>query len=78
ADDGSGTDIRNCAIEGDPDELMAEYGEDICGETGKHISSVVDAAMDLYNLYIIAADMQEENIGDHTFGFDQYFKTISP
>ena len=76
ADDGSGTDIRNCAIEGDPDELMAEYGEDICGETGKHISSVVDAAMDLYNLYIIAADMQEENTGDHTFGFDQYFKTI--
>ena len=78
ADDGSGTDIRNCAIEGDPDELMAQYGEDICGETGKHITSVVDAAMDLYNLYIIAADMQEENIGDHTFDFDQYFKTISP
>ena len=76
ADDGSGTDIRNCAIEGDPDELMAEYGEDICGETGKHISSVVDAAMDLYNLYIIAADMQEENIGDHTFDFDQYFADV--
>ncbi len=76
ADDGSGTDIRNCAIEGDPDELMAEYGEDICGETGKHISSVVDAAMDLYNLYIIAADMQEENTGDHTFGFDQYFADV--
>ena len=80
ADDGSGTDIRNCAIEGDPDELMAEYGEDICGETGKHITSVVDAAMDLYNLYIIAADMQEENTGDHTFDFDQYFTNtnISP
>lgn len=76
ADDGSGTDIRNCAIEGDPDELMAEYGEDICGETGKHISSVVDAAMDLYNLYIIAADMQKENTGDHTFNFDQYFKRL--
>ncbi len=76
ADDGSGTDIRNCAIEGDPDELMAEYGEDICGETGKHISSVVDAAMDLYNLYIIAADMQEENTGDHTFDFDQYFADV--
>lgn len=80
ADDGSGTDIRNCAIEGDPDELMAEYGEDICGETGKHITSVVDAAMDLYNLYIIAADMQEENTGDHTFDFNQYFTNtnISP
>lgn len=77
-DDETGEDIRNCAIEGDPDELMAQYGEDICGETGKHITSVVDAAMDLYNLYIIAADMQEENIGDHTFDFDQYFKTISP
>lgn len=76
ADDGSGTDIRNCAIEGDPDELMAEYGEDICGETGKHITSVVDAAMDLYNLYIIAADMQEENTGDHTFDFDQYFADV--
>lgn len=76
ADDGSGTDIRNCAIAGDPDELMAEYGEDICGETGKHISSVVDAAMDLYNLYIIAADMQEENTGDHTFDFDQYFADV--
>lgn len=69
-DDETGEDIRNCAIEGDPDELMAQYGEDICGETGKHITSVVDAAMDLYNLYIIAADMQEENIGDHTFDFD--------
>lgn len=76
ADDGSGTDIRNCAIEGDPDELMAEYGEDICGETGKHITSVVDAAMDLYNLYIIAADMKEENTGDHTFNFDQYFADV--
>ena len=76
ADDGSGTDIRNCAIAGDPDELMAQYGEDICGETGKHITSVVDAAMDLYNLYIIAADMQEENTGDHTFNFDQYFADV--
>ncbi|MBE5065975.1 histidine-type phosphatase [Bifidobacterium saeculare] len=76
ADDGSGTDIRNCAIAGDPDELMAQYGEDICGETGKHITSVVDAAMDLYNLYIIAADMQEENTGDHTFKFDQYFADV--
>ena len=75
-DDVTGEDIRNCAIAGDPDELMAQYGEDICGETGKHITSVVDAAMDLYNLYIIAADMKEENTGDHTFNFDQYFKGL--
>lgn len=75
-DDVTGEDIRNCAIAGDPDELMAQYGEDICGETGKHITSVVDAAMDLYNLYIIAADMQEENTGDHTFNFDQYFADV--
>lgn len=75
-DDETGEDIRNCAIEGDPDELIAQYGEDICGETGKHITSVVDAAMDLYNLYIIAADMQEENTGDHTFNFDQYFADV--
>ena len=75
-DDVTGEDIRNCAIEGDPDELIAQYGEDICGETGKYITSVVDAAMDLYNLYIIAADMQEENIGDHTFNFDQYFADV--
>ena len=32
--------------------------------------------MDLYNLYIIAADMQEENTGDHTFDFDQYFADV--
>lgn len=75
-DDVTGEDIRNCAIAGDPDELMAQYGEDICGETGKHITSVVDAAMDLYNLYIIAADMQEENTGDHTFNFDRYFAGV--
>lgn len=75
-DDETGEDIRNCAIAGDPDELMAQYGEDICGETGKHITSVVDAAMDLYNLYIIAADMQEENTGDYTFNFDQYFADV--
>lgn len=77
-DDETGEDIRNCAIEDDPDELIAQYGEDICGETGKHITSVVDAAMDLYNLYIIAADMTEENAGSHTFDFDQYFADIDP
>ena len=30
--------------------------------------------MDLYNLYIIAADMEQENTGSHTFNFDQYFQ----
>lgn len=30
--------------------------------------------MNLYNLYIIAADMQNENTGDHTFDFNQYFQ----
>lgn len=76
-DDDTGEDVRSCAVEGDPDEVIAEYGEDACGETGKSIESVVDAAMDLYNLYIIAADMTEENTGDHTFDFDQYFEDIS-
>lgn len=76
ADDGSGRDIRNCAIAGDPDELMAQHGEDICGDTGKHITSVTDVAMDLYNLYIIAADMTGENSGNHTFDFDRYFRGL--
>ena len=30
--------------------------------------------MDLYNLYIIAADMENENTGSHTFDFNQYFQ----
>lgn len=46
------------------------------GDMGKKIISEVDAAMDLYNLYIIAADMQEENTGSHTFDFDQYFEHL--
>ena len=28
----------------------------------------------LYNLYIIAADMENENTGSHTFDFNQYFQ----
>ena len=30
--------------------------------------------LDLYNLYIIAADMENENTGSHTFDFNQYFQ----
>ena len=49
---------------------------DARGEMEKHITSKVDAAMDLYNLYIIAADMQEENTDAHRFDFDKYFEGI--
>ncbi len=45
-----------------------------CGEGSKKIKNEYNAAMDLYNLYIIAADMQNENTGDHTFDFNQYFQ----
>ena len=64
--------IGNCAPNAKPDD------KDACGEASKSIESVVDAAMDLYNLYIIAADMTEENAGSHTFDFDQYFADIDP
>ena len=50
---------------------------DARGEMEKHITSKVDAAMDLYNLYIIAADMQEENTDAHRFDFGKYFEGIS-
>jgi hypothetical protein len=46
---------------------------DACGDPGKSIESAVDAAMTLYNLYIIGADMQEENVAPHEFDFEQYF-----
>ena len=49
---------------------------DARGEMEKHITSKVDAAMDLYNLYIIAADMQEENTDAHRFDFGKYFEGI--
>ncbi len=47
---------------------------DACGAAKKKIASEYDAAMDLYNLYIIAADMENENTGSHTFDFNQYFQ----
>ncbi|QYI98282.1 LPXTG cell wall anchor domain-containing protein [Curtobacterium flaccumfaciens pv. flaccumfaciens] len=46
---------------------------DACGDPKKSIKSTVDAAMSLYNLYIIAADMQQENVAPHQFDFAQYF-----
>ena len=62
--------IGNCAPNAKPDD------KDACGEASKSIESVVDAAMDLYNLYIIAADMQEENTDAHRFDFGKYFEGI--
>lgn len=59
----------NCALGADPSK-----DADACGEAKKKIASEYDAAMDLYNLYIIAADMQNENTGSHTFDFNQYFQ----
>lgn len=49
--------------------------EDAYSDPSKGITSKVDAVMDLYNLYIIAADMQEESTGSHTFDFNQYFSS---
>lgn len=46
---------------------------DACGDPKKSIKSAVDAAMALYNLDIIAADMHEENVAPHEFDFTQYF-----
>lgn len=51
----------------------ADADPDACGDPKKSIESAVDAAMTLYNLYIIAVDMQEENVAPHTFDFEQYF-----
>ena len=67
--DGTETGAVNCAPGADPAK-----DADACGEPEKKIGSEYDAAMDLYNLYIIAADMKNENTGAHTFDFDQYFK----
>lgn len=47
---------------------------DACSDPKKSIKSAVDAAMTLYNLYIIAADMQEENVAPHEFDFARYFE----
>lgn len=59
----------NCAPGADPSK-----DADACGAAKKKIASEYDAAMDLYNLYIIAADMENENTGSHTFDFNQYFQ----
>lgn len=67
--DGTKKGGKNCAPGAD-----ASKDPDACGEVSKKIKSEYDAAMDLYNLYIIAADMHNENTGDHTFAFDQYFQ----
>lgn len=63
------TGAANCAAGADPAK-----DANACGDAKKKIASEQDAAMDLYNLYIIAADMEQENTGSHTFNFDQYFQ----
>ena len=75
-DDKTGKDIN--LFWNDAPNADVNVDADARGEMEKHITSKVDAAMDLYNLYIIAADMQEENIGSHTFNFDHYFESIDP
>lgn len=67
--DGTKGGEANCAPGADPSK-----DADACGEAKKKIASEYDAAMDLYNLYIIAADMENENTGSHTFDFNQYFQ----
>lgn len=67
--DGTKGGEANCAPGADPSK-----DADACGEAKKKIVSEYDAAMDLYNLYIIAADMENENTGSHTFDFNQYFQ----
>lgn len=66
--DGSKNGALNCAPNADPAQEP-----DACGETSKKIRTPVDAAMDLYNLLIIGADMEAENTGDHSFDFTKYF-----
>lgn len=75
-DDKTGKDIN--LFWNDAPNADVNVDADARGEMEKHITSKVDAAMDLYNLYIIAADMKAENIGSHTFNFDQYFERIKP
>lgn len=66
--DGSKNGGVNCAPGADPTR-----DPDACGEASKKIKTPVDAAMDLYNLLIIGADMEAENTGAHTFDFTKYF-----
>ncbi|WP_245861268.1 histidine phosphatase family protein [Microbacterium aurantiacum] len=67
--DGSEHGAVACAPGADP-----AVDPDACGDPEKSIESTVDAAMTLYNLYIIAVDMEEENVEPHTFDFDAYFE----
>ncbi|WP_137652774.1 histidine-type phosphatase [Bifidobacterium moukalabense] len=67
--DGTKKGAVNCAPGAD-----ASKDANACGDGSKKIKNEYNAAMDLYNLYIIAADMQNENTGDHTFDFSQYFQ----
>lgn len=67
--DGTKKGAENCAPGAD-----ASKDANACGEGSKKIKNEYNAAMNLYNLYIIAADMQNENTGDHTFDFNQYFQ----
>ncbi|GAA1834437.1 histidine-type phosphatase [Agromyces salentinus] len=66
--DGTETGAVTCAPGADP-----AVDPDACGDPEKSIESPVDAAMTLYNLYIIAVDMQEENVAPHAFDFGAYF-----
>jgi len=66
--DGSKSGAVNCAPDADPAQ-----DPDACGEASKKIKTPVDAAMDLYNLLIIGADMEAENTGAHSFDFTKYF-----
>lgn len=66
--DGTKGGAEACAPGADP-----AADPDACGDPKKSIKTPVDAAMTLYNLYIIAADMQEENVAPHVFDFEQYF-----
>ncbi|VXC02083.1 conserved exported hypothetical protein [Microbacterium sp. 8M] len=59
---------RACAPGADP-----VVDPDACGDPKKSIKTPVDAAMTLYNLYIIAADMEAENVPPHAFDFSPYF-----
>lgn len=66
--DQSDTAYVNCAANAD-----TTSDTNACGEMSKSIKTSVDAAMDLYNLYIIAADMSNENNSAHSFDFNSYF-----
>ncbi len=66
--DGTEAGGQACAPGADPTR-----DDDACGDTDNSIESAVDAALTLYNLYIIAADMEGENVAPHAFDFAAYF-----